>query len=1324
MKKLDDDLYNIERYTDEDLYSMLDMNNPTDRELEAKIVMTINKYDEMEGDEAKEMKRFFDKVYDHFFENDEKVIELDDEFVEGFEDMDDSNNSSSKFNSDNKELFGDNPVTDNSLKDKSLVQTTPLFYGASQLNPLLKETQKRVLQLDSQFRNYENYPFSTDYIINLSEHLHNVVSLRLHSISVPYTWYNVSNVYNANYFKLLGNEDGIKDVFDLTFNISAGTYNTQQLVDAINASIQDVAQNNTDIDFGSTGVAHDIETSKITMTIDIQQVYNESSFFIYFNYWTNPFDASGTINAISNDENTQIERQLSIPGFLGYANLVIPKYSNSNFVHNDLVSVPNAYSMESIYSHYDYCLNITGRKTPVGDPLQYNSFDPNQVFYIVINDPEKNVVGNNYFTITTFDGPNPYDASSNVLQNINVEFCDTSGFYPRSFLLEEINRSLLENEFLSSNASLNQIDISYNEKSTTEDLIVTMQRFQLRTLLNRKTTTKKRDGKQIVLFPNEEEVFNNLPDDLRFNWTGPLWKGVNSCFLFYNDNKFWQSNAVIAEANHLGTNFHIVSEPTMTIRCIKSGGVGGAYDVTANNRSVTIPKSLEAGFPDGYKLVNYFGVYSYDDVAAFSELNTGFRNLNNSIDNGYVNVNAFYDVGSAKCRVQIDLNTYFNETMYQFDMTNSFLNDIDENGNNTSAGGGSGFILTDSSYSVITGVNGPGSDASGNHDATLDVTANSSTLNIPVSANANSNDQPLNVIYKKETTFNLNNNSIFPLTINDNNNLIVIDVDNTVAGLQGLIGQPNWPYNFYIPNGIYSQPFILENAINNKFASIQGETDVSGNPLYGLNLSQSKFRIAPPEQQNNSFFSWYLKLVVTNNLTQSDYILEFTDTDNGNPYTSYENPWVDASNNERYSLDSSGLLITSPNPPLTGTSWKAFLGFNDASYSLVPDTEPGYTQSFIGKEIVSERDILKDISGSIFIYESDLTDPDGTIGFYQNNMITFLPQTNVSGLSDSQGVKRIQIEIPGGIYSYYNLLNAINIQLNNNEQTQGSILYNYFSLTTDLDYTVFQMNINKVYTAQDYVLEFYSSTEVPITDKVRTITSSNSFQAVTWDVTLGWLLGFRSFPEMNLNQTDASNSLYVEKQSYSLDPSSGIITLVGDTGIDLFLYKTLYLIVDDFTQNHLNDGLITGVRNTPLATKPSYSSNATKVCNPNTNRDQTSIFSSSQPGMGITENQLYAANTIANNNFVRQTTRIYSDPPFVKDMFAVIPIKVSSLSQGDLFTEYGGTLQDNDRKYFGPVNISKMNIKLLNDHGDVIDLNGNNWSFTLVFEYLYNLKGI
>ena len=78
----------------------------------------------------------------------------------------------------------------------------------------------------------------------------------------------------------------------------------------------------------------------------------------------------------------------------------------------------------------------------------------------------------------------------------------------------------------------------------------------------------------------------------------------------------------------------------------------------------------------------------------------------------------------------------------------------------------------------------------------------------------------------------------------------------------------------------------------------------------------------------------------------------------------------------------------------------------------------------------------------------------------------------------------------------------------------------------------------------------------------------------------------------------------------------------------------------------------------------------------------------------------------------------------VKDMFSLIPIKVSGLTQGEVFVEYGGTLQDNDRKYFGPVNITKLRVQLLNDHGDIVNLNGANWSFSCVCEYLYNIKGV
>ena len=82
---------------------------------------------------------------------------------------------------------------------------------------------------------------------------------------------------------------------------------------------------------------------------------------------------------------------------------------------------------------------------------------------------------------------------------------------------------------------------------------------------------------------------------------------------------------------------------------------------------------------------------------------------------------------------------------------------------------------------------------------------------------------------------------------------------------------------------------------------------------------------------------------------------------------------------------------------------------------------------------------------------------------------------------------------------------------------------------------------------------------------------------------------------------------------------------------------------------------------------------------------------------------------------------IYSTPPFLKDMFAFIPLKLTGISAGQNYMEAGGMLQDNDRKYFGPVNIHKLNIQLMNDHGEVINLNGANWSFSMVCDYLYTI---
>ena len=76
----------------------------------------------------------------------------------------------------------------------------------------------------------------------------------------------------------------------------------------------------------------------------------------------------------------------------------------------------------------------------------------------------------------------------------------------------------------------------------------------------------------------------------------------------------------------------------------------------------------------------------------------------------------------------------------------------------------------------------------------------------------------------------------------------------------------------------------------------------------------------------------------------------------------------------------------------------------------------------------------------------------------------------------------------------------------------------------------------------------------------------------------------------------------------------------------------------------------------------------------------------------------------------------------MKDVFAIIQAPPASQSPGTYYALTGGNLQNQSRTYFGPVNISRLSIKLQNDKGDIVDLNGSNWSFSLLCEQLYRNK--
>jgi hypothetical protein len=246
---------------------------------------------------------------------------------------------------------------------------------------------------------------------------------------------------------------------------------------------------------------------------------------------------------------------------------------------------------------------------------------------------------------------------------------------------------------------------------------------------------------------------------------------------------------------------------------------------------------------------------------------------------------------------------------------------------------------------------------------------------------------------------------------------------------------------------------------------------------------------------------------------------------------------------------------------------------------------------------------------------------------------------------------------------------------------------------------------------------------------VNCISKSNHY----FNNTLGWIMGYR-LP-------------YV-----AVDPSGNTASSI----LDLNGTKYLILVIDDYNQNHVNNSLVSVSQYSNTLKMPSYYSpdlpytcttpaqqgnNLTQIVNEvvaqslfdNQTTDaqnglliagkyegdytSTQIMLPSAPRT-LTQAQLYTINSINSNN--NNMTNYLAKAPTSSDILAILPVKTSTgTTTGSLLVEFSGSLQDNVRTYFGPVNIDRMAVKLLNDKGNVLNLNGNDWCCTLVCECLY-----
>jgi hypothetical protein len=119
------------------------------------------------------------------------------------------------------------------------------------LNPNYKNTIRRIINLDSQYRP-NLYPYlnsmdmpnpntcATNYIAHLTEKLDNVVSIQIENIQIPYTMYNIEAAQGNNYFTITTTST------TYTITVADGNYKIGDLIDAINTNT-DFSSNNLQI---------------------------------------------------------------------------------------------------------------------------------------------------------------------------------------------------------------------------------------------------------------------------------------------------------------------------------------------------------------------------------------------------------------------------------------------------------------------------------------------------------------------------------------------------------------------------------------------------------------------------------------------------------------------------------------------------------------------------------------------------------------------------------------------------------------------------------------------------------------------------------------------------------------------------------------------------------------------------------------------------------------------------------------------------------------------------------------------------------------------
>ena len=1085
--KMSKNKYDVTKYTDNELFSLMNLDKPCDEELEDQINAYLQKYEDND-----ELYDFFTNIYNHFFAEEKDVEEgfeninvvstkevLDETFIEpSFSNMIVPSTSTIQ----NKVDIGNNVEgieTNGNRKDKKELV----------LNPYLK-TVKRLICIDSQFRDTAVYPHSTHFTFELSDTLLDVISLKLYSVQIPYSWYTVNNDFGSNFFYIKGNSPGIDQGYhDYQILIQPGNYEAQEFVTYINASFQYNAFIHSDINFGTSNVSFNSINSKLTTTIDITQIYNETNYQLLF-----PTFPSFLIDTVT-----------SIPQLLGFSQ--------------------NQYSPCTIFSNV--ALN----------PFLF----PNRNFTLTLK--------NNFITLYLYQSSISNTlvdnfSTSNIKNTITIVSSLLPGIYSCQTIIENYQTMISNNMYL----DLSKSKIIYNTE---------VNKYQITIIVNRLKVTNGKNMKCALSF--------GLDND------NPLWTGTNSLFQF-NYQSIYEINNIISDTPSNITSYTLPLSPTIKFECKNQN-----YNISLNNREFTIDHLLSPFTSSQYiNAINQSLVTTVTDPFQCYIENTLF-------------------IPTFHCSITNDIpfksGEKYNFTLHtEGSVLHTLLNFP--------------LIITEQITTAEIGISQNG----------FTVTNTNDTYQLYNIGDRNTNIQPISIIIPRPLTGNGEHNFGFLETFLDAINLSFVNT--TLANV---------------------------NNTNIDFTNTKIE-------LIAYNATEGKI-------------TCQLTLNVKITLREKDYKMFLFDP-SGYDGTILNNVWENDKN-----------------------SWYSYLHFSQPSYDLNISSIVKSSNTFYSNQLLLTN------SNNYFFLNAVENEKGGAyvIGGTDHNVTIFLTlQTGI-------------------FYTKEAIVLNINKVLYENKIATGS----YIDISSNVK-SIFRVNVNKIFTAQDYRIVFFDKTFTQCK-----FGYTSSVENVKWDTAIGWILGYRNLTEYNLsidnvNTNDNNNnniSFYGDfpSQLFTVDALTNIVQITGDTSINVNLYNYALIVLEDFCQNHLNDGLITITKPDQTIALPSYASRMLLPCNNDTLIKKNNL----------TAKQIYSANQILQTKNARQYQNFNTSSSFIQDIFAFIPIKTAGLRRGQSFVDSGGSLQNQQRTYVGPVNLRRLTVRLLSDKGSILNLNGVNWCFTILSEQLF-----